>query len=239
MNRVLGSLAVLFAAAGLGFADDPKEDEANEKRAEVNVRNLAVAAKAYRVKHTAWPEKLADLTKPKDGQPAFVKADAKDLKDPWGNDYKYEVAKDAKGEEKAYVWAERVVGGQTKVYGDKPPGKKDEKKKPADPKEEEVKGTVAGLRARSIVLACEAYRANPANAKGVFPASLKDLVTPPFGGAAYLKNAQADLLDPWGREFRYEVVTDDKGGERPYVWTERTADGKTTVYGEKPPKKKV
>src|SRR6187549_1466593 len=122
MSRVLGSLTVLFAAAGLGLADDAreKEEQANEARAAITARTLAVAASAYYVKHTAWPEKLLDLTKPKNGQPPFVKADAKDLVDPWGNEYKYEVAKDEKGQERPYVWAERVVGGQTKVYGEKP-----------------------------------------------------------------------------------------------------------------------
>jgi hypothetical protein len=234
MNRVLGSLTVLFAAAGPGFADDPFE-EAKGKRAEINVRNLATGAKAFHAKHKVWPEKLVDMTKPKDGQPPVVKADAKDLKDPWGNDYKYEVAKDEKGQERAYVWAERVVGGQTKVYGTRPPGKE---KKPADPKDEEAKGKVAGLRAEAVMLACEGYRINPANFNGVLPTSFTDLLIPPFGGPGFLKNGKADLLDPWGKEFKYRVAPDEKGQETPYVWTERTVDGETTVYGEKPPGKK-
>src|SRR5437764_875504 len=126
MNRRLGSLIVLFAAAAPGLAADPLED-GREKRAALDARTLTVAAKAYRIKHDKWPEKLADLTKGTKDEPAYVAGGEKALLDPWGKEYKYAIAEDEKGEEQVYVWSERVVGGVTKVSGTKPPEKKEKK----------------------------------------------------------------------------------------------------------------
>ena len=124
MNRRLGSLIVLFAATGSGLAADPIE-EGREKRAALDARTLTVAAKAYRIKHDKWPEKLADLTKGTKDEPAYVAGGEKALLDPWGKPYKFAIAEDEKGQEQVYVWSERVV---TKVYGTKPPEKKAKKK---------------------------------------------------------------------------------------------------------------
>jgi hypothetical protein len=104
---------------------------------------------------------------------------------------------------------------------------------------EEAKEKAALLQARSLASACEAYAANPGNPKPAqHPQKLADLVAPPFVKAGFLKNGKADLFDPWGQEFKYEVVEVKDGVKLPYVWTERTVGGKTTVYGQKPPEKK-
>jgi type II secretory pathway pseudopilin PulG len=122
MIRRLGSLIVLFAAAAGGLTDDRQED-AKERLAVINARNLTVAAKAYRIKHDKWPEKLADLTKGTKDMPAYIAGGEKALLDPWGEQYKFAMLEDEKGQEQVYVWSERVVGGETKVYGSKPSAK--------------------------------------------------------------------------------------------------------------------
>ena len=103
-----------------------------------------------------------------------------------------------------------------------------------DAKLEAAKRQRAELHCRSLLLACEAYAVNPANKTGAHPTILLELVKPPFGGASYLRDGEKDLVDPWGKMFQYAVAKDDKGTLRPYVWTERTVDGKTTVIGTKP-----
>jgi hypothetical protein len=107
----------------------------------------------------------------------------------------------------------------------------------ADPKEP-AKEQVAALRTRALVAACESYAANPANEPGQYPEKLTELDAPRFQKASFLKNGKKDLLDPWGKEFKYELVEAEKGAKVPYVWAERDVDGKTKVYGQAPPKKK-
>lgn len=107
-----------------------------------------------------------------------------------------------------------------------------------DAKLEAAKRQRAELNCRSLLLACEAYAVNPANTTATYPTILLELVKPPFGGASYLRDGEKDLVDPWGKMFQYAVAKDEKGNLRAYVWTERTADGKTTVIGTKPPEPK-
>ena len=51
-----------------------------------------------------------------------------DLIDPWGKEYQFKVVKikgqSGGGTEKVYVWTERLVGSETKVFGAKPPVEK-------------------------------------------------------------------------------------------------------------------
>jgi hypothetical protein len=65
-----------------------------------------------------------------------------------------------------------------------------------------------------------------------WPAKLADIVHD-------LKNPPKDLLDPWGKKYEYKLGKKklDDGtvvDEWPYVWTERTVNGKVVVYGNKP-----
>lgn len=55
-----------------------------------------------------------------------------------------------------------------------------------------------------LARAVEAFNLSPANVVG-YPLALKELVKPPFGGPSFLTNGERDLIDPWGRPYRYEV----------------------------------
>jgi hypothetical protein len=103
----------------------------------------------------------------------------------------------------------------------------------AGEKEDEAK---AKLSIQSILTACEAYEVSPQNKTGAPPKLLLELVKPPFGGASFLRNGVKDLIDPWGKMFRYDVAKDEKGRLRAYAWIERTVGGKLIVIGTKPPR---
>lgn len=108
----------------------------------------------------------------------------------------------------------------------------------ADEKDESAKEQKATQSIQSIQLACEAYLASPSNVKGTYPQFLGDLVRPPFGGAAFLRNGDKDLTDPWNNPFQYKVAKDEKGNLQAYIWSERTAGKQTKVVGTKPPEPK-
>jgi hypothetical protein len=105
------------------------------------------------------------------------------------------------------------------------------------PKLEADKERQAVFQARSLETAAEVYYSHP-QSKNKYPEKLTDLLAPPFGGASFLRNGPADLVDPWGKTFQYATRKDAQGNERPYVWTERTVNGKTRVIGNKPPPRK-
>src|SRR4051812_18609436 len=104
--------AVVVFAAGVSVRADDRFEATKEKIAEINARSIRAACEAYYVKHAAYPTKLLDLVKPPGGGPSYLKEGAKDLLDPWGKEYKYEVATDEKdGSTRAHVWCERTVDG--------------------------------------------------------------------------------------------------------------------------------
>lgn len=88
----------------------------------------------------------------------------------------------------------------------------------------------AVLQAKGLILACEAYHAQSGEK---YPTKLADLIVPPFGGSSFVRNGEDDLLDPWGRPFKYAVVPDGNGDPEVYVWAERTVDGKLLFIGAK------
>ena len=100
-----------------------------------------------------------------------------------------------------------------------------------------AKEKVAELSAKGLAQACEAYYLNPASGD-IYPQTLADLVKPPFGGASFVRNGAKDLIDPWGKEYKYALEALRDGTQVPRVWTERVVNGKTKVYGHKPPDKK-
>ncbi|HUR54263.1 MAG TPA: type II secretion system protein GspG [Gemmataceae bacterium] len=104
-------------------------------------------------------------------------------------------------------------------------------------KQDEAKEKMAELNARGLAQACEAFYLNP-NSNSIFPARLAELVNPPFGGASFVRNGAKDLLDPWGKEYKYALETLRDGAQVPRVWTERVVNGKAKVYGHKPADKK-
>ena len=99
-----------------------------------------------------------------------------------------------------------------------------------------AKEQLAAFNAKTLSDACEAYNLDPANGNQ-YPPKLADLVRPPNGGRSLLMNGAADLLDPWGAEFKYAVARSENGAIFAHVWTERTVNGKAKVIGRKPPKK--
>lgn len=102
---------------------------------------------------------------------------------------------------------------------------------------EDARVARATLGAMALKQACQAYALNPANAGNEYPKRLGDLVEPPFGGASLLRNGIPDLIDPWGRVYRYEVVKAADGTETPRVWSERVVNGRKRVIESGPPGK--
>lgn len=93
----------------------------------------------------------------------------------------------------------------------------------------------ATYKARDLVLACQAYRQHPGSG-GKYPATLADLLAPPFGGGPLLgegENPKYTLMDPWANPFKYAVVLNEAGDPEPYVWAELTRNGATTLVGAK------
>jgi hypothetical protein len=86
---------------------------------------------------------------------------------------------------------------------------------------------------KRIIYACEAYRFSPSNTGNKPPAKLADLIHPPFEGGPFVRDAEADLLDPWGNPYRYALVPSAEGKFDAYVWSERVVDGRLTLIGAK------
>jgi hypothetical protein len=88
-----------------------------------------------------------------------------------------------------------------------------------------AKPTEAQLRAvqvqlRTLTQAAEAFYV----ANGVWPASLAELTRrQASGGKAFL--ARKALLDPWGKQYQYDVKGPRHDGMKPDIWTV-TPDGK-------------
>jgi cell division septation protein DedD len=65
---------------------------------------------------------------------------------------------------------------------------------------------------QALAQAAEAFNLSPANAHG-YPRTLKELLTPPFGGPSFLRNGVRDLVDPWGKPYQLEPLVRDDGTE--------------------------
>jgi hypothetical protein len=97
-----------------------------------------------------------------------------------------------------------------------------------------TKTDFAVLSAQRILDACEAYSDCPANPEpGRYPTDLHHLARPPFGGSSFLRNGEADLIDPWGNLFQHEVVKNESGETEIRVWTTRTVGNEQKVIGAK------
>jgi hypothetical protein len=71
------------------------------------------------------------------------------------------------------------------------------------------------------------YLNNPAKS---YPANLQDLLNPPTGMGPFIDGPR-DLVDGWDKPFRYALVPNADGVLEPWVWTEFTWKGKTTLIG--------
>lgn len=86
------------------------------------------------------------------------------------------------------------------------------------------------VRARSVIEGCVAYRERPQSG-GQYPATLDDLIRPPFGGGPFVR--EANVLDGRGQRLRYAVVVNEKGEAEVYAWGERAGNGRTHLCGAK------
>ncbi len=84
---------------------------------------------------------------------------------------------------------------------------------------EDARKAKAQLACQGIAQAIDNYIKNPANAEGLPPTGVQDLVNPPFGGTGYLKNGEADLVDPWGQQYQMEQIQQADGSEGFIVFT--------------------
>ena len=80
---------------------------------------------------------------------------------------------------------------------------------------EEARKSKAQLGCASIVQAIEAYQVSSSNPgltdQDRMPQDPSQLYNVPFGGVSFLKNGQADTLDPWGKAYQFEQRTRQDG----------------------------
>ena len=106
LMEVLVVVAILVVLAGVGGVVYMRYlDKAKEDKARIDVNTLDEAVMAHKVQSDGdYPQTLRELTVPAEGKPAALTESA--LKDPWGNEYKYEPQnKDATGRPHIYAQA--------------------------------------------------------------------------------------------------------------------------------------
>ena len=92
--------------------------------------------------------------------------------------------------------------------------------------------TKALVQAEAIVYACVEYRDSPANPqRGKYPATLSELVNPPFGGPSFLRKGEQDLIDPWENLYHFEVGKGFNGEVEVRVCTVRVTDYAIILLG--------
>lgn len=114
----LGVAVVLSVAGG--------SDGVIERVARLHARALVDVCEAYCLSpdsNNQYPINLATLVNPPGGR-SLLRNGAKDLLDPWGQPFKYELVVKPDGTPYPRVWTERTVGGKTKAIGYPPPPKK-------------------------------------------------------------------------------------------------------------------
>jgi hypothetical protein len=80
--------------------------------------------------------------------------------------------------------------------------------------------------AQNLCKACKAYRIS---ADG-FPKKLLDLAVPPEGSRPFVEGGKSAVIDPWGRAYKLEIVTDAAGDKLPVVSTMSPyGDGKQEI----------
>jgi hypothetical protein len=69
---------------------------------------------------------------------------------------------------------------------------------------------------RTFTLAAHAYEVK----YGERPATLETLMTPPNGRPAFLEPKKENLIDPWGRPYKYDAKGPHNNGLKPDIWSE-------------------
>jgi general secretion pathway protein G len=96
---------------------------------------------------------------------------------------------------------------------------------------EEARKSKAQLGCQSIATAIEAYQTSPQNPglsdQDRLPSDISNLYNVPFGGSSYLRNGQADTLDPWGKPYNFQSRTRQDGTS--YILVTTTAPDQTPI----------
>jgi hypothetical protein len=90
------------------------------------------------------------------------------------------------------------------------------------------KSIYAKLQVENTIKACLSYQ----SIYGKYPNDLAALVGID-GERPFLEGGEKAVYDPWGNPLKYALVPDAKGNMEPYVWSERTVDGKLAIIGAK------
>jgi general secretion pathway protein G len=96
---------------------------------------------------------------------------------------------------------------------------------------EDARKSRAQMACSSIAQAIEAYKINPANTEQTMPSSIQDLNTPPFGGTGFLKNGEADIIDPWNNYYQFAEIQQNDGSMIVLVYT-YAQDGSNTPISQ-------
>lgn len=96
---------------------------------------------------------------------------------------------------------------------------------------EEKRKAWACLGCQCVATNIEAYVEHEANTKHELPTTFHDLVNPPFGGSSFLRNGEADLLDPWEKPYRFERRHFKDGREYPFIWTTAPDGTRISQFG--------
>jgi hypothetical protein len=103
--------------AALLVVGRPFCDEAREITTRSQARNLLRATLFYHDRTGQWPRVLTDVKPYLDaGQDKFFSS--------WGYPFQYTLKEDEAGKVVPYIWTEREVNGEARVYGKKPPEEK-------------------------------------------------------------------------------------------------------------------
>lgn len=87
----------------------------------------------------------------------------------------------------------------------------------------------AKIKASNIAKACESYKATH---DSMWPTSLNELISPTDGSKPLLQGGDTAIIDPWGKNFNMQIVTDNFNVERAVIST-TTDDGREVKWPEK------
>jgi hypothetical protein len=91
----------------------------------------------------------------------------------------------------------------------------------------DAKQAKAQLGCQGLATAIETYTEHKANTKHELPRALSELLNPPFGVPSFLRNGEADLLDPWGKP--YEMELKKRSDESDYILVYTTVPDGTPI----------